>query len=76
MREILDAQLPPRPARVNPRVVKKPRSKFPAKKRHHLNQGTQRKICQAVSPTRVSMCFPNEVVRNYLEVACCLWNST
>lgn len=42
MREILDAQIPPPQGRVNPRVVKKPRSKFPAKKRHHLNQGTQR----------------------------------
>jgi hypothetical protein len=42
MQEILDAQIPPRQGRVNPRVVKKPRSKFPAKKRHHLNQGTQR----------------------------------
>src|SRR5512141_1942324 len=30
----------PPQGRVNPRVVKKPRSKFPAKKRHHLNQGT------------------------------------
>jgi hypothetical protein len=41
MREILDAQLPPRQGRVIPRVVKKPRSQFPAKKPHHLNQGTQ-----------------------------------
>lgn len=40
MSEILDAQLPLRQGRVNPRVVKKPRSKFPAKKRHHLNQET------------------------------------
>lgn len=42
MREILDAQIPARQGRVNPRVVKKPRSKFPTKKRYHLNQGTQR----------------------------------
>jgi len=42
MREILDTRIPERQARVNPRVIKKPRSKFPAKKRAHLNQGTQR----------------------------------
>lgn len=42
MHEILDTQIPQRQSRVNPRVIKKPRSKFPAKKRHHLNQGTQR----------------------------------
>lgn len=42
MHEILDTQIPDRQGRVNPRVVKKPRSKFPTKKRHHLNQETQR----------------------------------
>jgi hypothetical protein len=42
MQELLDAQIPPRQGRVNPRVVKKPKSKFPTEKRHHLNQGTQR----------------------------------
>jgi len=42
MHEILDAQIPERQGRVNPRVIKKPRSKFPAKKRYHLNQGIQR----------------------------------
>jgi hypothetical protein len=42
MREILDTQIPPPQGRVNPRVVKKPRSKFPAKKRYPPNQGAQR----------------------------------
>ncbi len=42
MREILDPRIPERQGRVNPRVIKKPRSKFPAKKRTHLNQETQR----------------------------------
>ncbi len=41
MREILDAQIPARQGRVNPRVVKKPRSKFPAKQQQHSNLGTQ-----------------------------------
>lgn len=35
MMEILDEQLPPRQGRTNPRVVKKPRSKFPSKKPIH-----------------------------------------
>ena len=39
--EILDNQLPPRQGRINPRVVKKPRSKFKAAKRCHRGQGTQ-----------------------------------
>ena len=33
--EILDEKIPPRQSRSNPRVVKKPRSKFPAKKPLH-----------------------------------------
>jgi hypothetical protein len=41
MCEILDTKIPARQGRVNPRVVKKPRSKFTAKKREHLNRGTQ-----------------------------------
>jgi hypothetical protein len=41
MREILDTRIPERQGRVNPRVIKKPRSKFPTKKRAHLNQETQ-----------------------------------
>jgi hypothetical protein len=39
--EILDNKLPPRLGRTNPRVVKKPRSKFKAAKREHRGQGTQ-----------------------------------
>ena len=42
MLEILDQQLPPRQGRSNPRVVKKPRSKFPARKPKHSGHGTQR----------------------------------
>jgi len=42
MREILDTRIPEPQARVHPRAIKKLRSKFPAKKRVHLNQGTQR----------------------------------
>jgi hypothetical protein len=39
--EILDNQLPPKQGRTNPRVVKKPRSKFKAAKQSHRGQGTQ-----------------------------------
>jgi hypothetical protein len=39
--EILDNKLPPRQGRINPRVVKKSRSKFKAAKRCHRGQGTQ-----------------------------------
>jgi hypothetical protein len=42
MREILDTQIRDRPNRINPRVVKKPRSRFPSKKRYHLHQGIPR----------------------------------
>jgi hypothetical protein len=39
--EILDEKIPPHQGRSNPRVVKKPRSKFPAKKPMHKGTGTQ-----------------------------------
>lgn len=39
--EILDNQLPPREGRINPRVVKKPWSKFKTAKPEHRGQGTQ-----------------------------------
>jgi hypothetical protein len=39
--EILDNQLPPREGRINPRVVKKPRSKFKTAKPEHRGQGTK-----------------------------------
>ena len=42
MQDILDTQIPPPQGRVNPRVVKKPRSKFPAKKRYPPNPVAQR----------------------------------
>ncbi len=35
MQDILAEQIPPRQGRHNPRVVKKPRSKFPSKKPIH-----------------------------------------
>ena len=39
--EILEQKIPPRQGRTNPRVVKKPRSKFPSRKRAHRGHGTQ-----------------------------------
>ncbi len=39
--EILEQEIPPRQGRTNPRVVKKPRSKFPSRKRAHRGHGTQ-----------------------------------
>jgi hypothetical protein len=42
MREILDTHIGERQNRVNPRVVKKPRSRFPSKKRYHLRQAIPR----------------------------------
>jgi hypothetical protein len=39
--EILDNQLPLREGRINPRVVKKPRSKFKTAKPEHRGQGTK-----------------------------------
>ena len=42
MMEILDEKIPPRQGRRNPRLVKKPRSKFPSKKPIHRGIGTQR----------------------------------
>jgi hypothetical protein len=41
IREILDEKIPKRQGRSNPRVVKKPRSKFPSKKPFHRGTGTQ-----------------------------------
>jgi hypothetical protein len=41
LREICDEQIPARQGRSNPRVVKKTRSKFPAKKPFHRGTGTQ-----------------------------------
>ena len=41
-REILDENIPKRQGRNNPRVVKKPRSKFLSKKPVHRGTGTQR----------------------------------
>jgi hypothetical protein len=41
MAEILDCKIPPRQGRSNPRVVKKPRSKFPAKKPIHRGTGVK-----------------------------------
>ena len=35
LEEILEQEIPPRQGRTNPRVVKKPRSKFKSKKRSH-----------------------------------------
>ena len=40
--EILDLEIPPPQNRSNPRVVKKTRSKFKSKKRHHRNNSTPR----------------------------------
>lgn len=42
MLEILDLQIPPTSGRTNPRVVKKTRSKFKSKKRHHRKNATPR----------------------------------
>lgn len=42
LREICDEQIPARQGRSNPRVIKKTRSKFPAKKPFHRGTGTQR----------------------------------
>ena len=39
--EILEQEIPPRQGRTNPRVVKKPRSKFASRKRSHRGNGTQ-----------------------------------
>ena len=39
--EILEQEIPPRQGRTNPRVVKKPRSKFKSKKRSHRSGQTQ-----------------------------------
>ena len=39
MLEILDEQIPERQGRSNPRVLKKPRSKFPARKPQHRGEG-------------------------------------
>ncbi len=41
MAEILEQEIPPRQGRTNPRVVKKPRSKFKSKKRSHRSGITQ-----------------------------------
>ncbi len=41
MDEILEQEIPPRQGRTNPRVVKKPRSKFKSKKRSHRSGTTQ-----------------------------------
>jgi hypothetical protein len=41
MMEILDEKIPPRQARRNPRLVKKPRSKFPSKKSIYRGIATQ-----------------------------------
>jgi hypothetical protein len=40
--EILEHKIPPRQQRVNPRVIKKTRCKFPSAKPFHRGQGTQR----------------------------------
>lgn len=40
--EILDEKITPRQGRSNPRLVKKPRSKFSSKKPIHRGTGTQR----------------------------------
>jgi len=40
--EILDLEIPPPQNRINPRVVKKTRSRFKSKKRCHRNNGTPR----------------------------------
>jgi hypothetical protein len=39
--EISEQKIPQRQNRINPRVVKKPRSKFPSRKRKHRGHGTQ-----------------------------------
>lgn len=41
IREILDEQIPERECRSNPRVVKKPVSKFPSKKPAHRGTGVK-----------------------------------
>jgi hypothetical protein len=49
--EILEQEIPPRQGRTNPRVVKKPRSKFPSRKRTHRGHGTQvQPLTFAISP--------------------------
>ena len=49
--EILDQEIPPRQGRTNPRVVNKPRSKFPSRKRTHRGHGTQlQPLTFAISP--------------------------
>ncbi len=50
--EIGDLIIPPRQNRSNPRVVKKPRSKFNSAKPKHRGKGTQRKVLnfQVCSP--------------------------
>lgn len=40
--EILEQTIPQRQGRTNPRVVKKPRSKFPSRKPIHKGVGTKR----------------------------------
>lgn len=51
MCEILDEQIPQRQSRVNPRVVKKPRSKFPAKKLEHRGTGIQQTLTFSILNT-------------------------
>ncbi len=41
MSEILDQEIPPRQGRTNPRVIKKPRSKFKSKKRAQRSNTSQ-----------------------------------
>ena len=50
--EIGDLIIPPRQNRSNPRVVKKPRSKFKSAKPKHRGKGTQRKVLN------FQVCFP------------------
>ncbi len=52
MSEILEQEIPPRQGRTNPRVVKKPRSKFKSKKRAHRSHTTQlQPLTFALPPT-------------------------
>jgi hypothetical protein len=41
LEEIAAQKIPPRQGRSNPRVVKKPRAKFPSRKRLHRGSGTK-----------------------------------
>ena len=52
--EILDQKIPPPQHRTNPRVVKKPRSKFKSRKRCHRGNGTpKQQLSFLILPTAI-----------------------